>query len=329
MEYISILPQDLNFSGEYKYLRLPHPRTGNPQLYLPHGNAILEVQKISGAKRRTWFVGDEKIDAGTILVHYPIDPLFLVIPIILALSTQSGSNTSFQPLSDLVSTASALPAFALDPPFTNLTKGVDYKVGWNDDISYLLSLKTVRRVFKLCCERKAIPSAPPSPPPENGGVLLPPTKGQVYFRPSVELVLRHLKAKMEWMSEESQWYRFDHLVRSLARDGLGVPSANPDLVKSARLKATLEHISHHLPSTITTSLASSYDFTHLQTHLANLSAAAMAASMPPTNSNRNKDAAAKGTKRKAPAASRGVEQLKKVNTASMAKLTNFFKPKDK
>ncbi|OCF32165.1 hypothetical protein I317_07110 [Kwoniella heveanensis CBS 569] len=58
-----------------------------------------------------------------------------------------------------------------------------------------------------------------------------------------------------------------------------------------------------------------------------MSAAAIAASQMPSNSNGKADKdAAKGVKRKG-SASRGVEALKKVNTNSMAKLTSFFKPK--
>ena len=68
----------------------------------------------------------------------------------------------------------------------------------------------------------------------------------------------------------------------------------------------------------------------METHLANISAAALAASMPPTNlpNKAEKAAAAAGNKRKS-ASSRGVEMLKKVNTTSMSKMTSFFKPKDK
>ena len=71
-----------------------------------------------------------------------------------------------------------------------------------------------------------------------------------------------------------------------------------------------------------------YSFTALDAHLANLSAAALAASMPATNlpNKAEKAAAAAGNKRKN-ASSRGVEMLKKVNTASMSKMTSFFKPK--
>lgn len=52
-------------------------------------------------------------------------------------------------------------------------------------------------------------------------------------------------------------------------------------------------------------------------------AAAIAASAPVVQKKKEKP----GQKRKAPAASRGVESLKKVNTKGMAKMTSFFKPK--
>jgi len=50
--------------------------------------------------------------------------------------------------------------------------------------------------------------------------------------------------------------------------------------------------------------------------------------MPATNlpNKAEKAAAVAGNKRKN-ASSRGVEMLKKVNTASMSKMTSFFKPK--
>jgi len=103
-----------------------------------------------------------------------------------------------------------------------------------------------------------------------------------------------------------------------------------ELTPGARLKSSIEHFAQFLPLQITTQLVESYDFATLDTHLANMSAAALAASMPPTNlaNKTDKAAAGAGAKRKA-AASRGVEALKKVNTASMTKLTSFFKPKDK
>lgn len=102
--------------------------------------------------------------------------MFLVIPIILSLlspvrpdspstslteshPSQNGSSapTPFQPLSDLVAAASSSSMFSIPSPFSSnsSTDG-----GWNEDISRLLALKPVRRVFKLCCERKGSPFSP-------------------------------------------------------------------------------------------------------------------------------------------------------------------------
>jgi ribonuclease H2 subunit B len=81
------------------------------------------------------------------LLHVPVDPLFLVIPIIESLTTTS---TRFQPLGDLVAQASVDPRFALPEPFSKEPAGS----GFNEDISRLLAIKSVRRVFRACCEKK-------------------------------------------------------------------------------------------------------------------------------------------------------------------------------
>lgn len=121
--------------------------------------------KINGGKRRTWFI-DSSIDgkssplpkahadfiAGTMLVHHTIDPLFLVIPLVLPLLAAQKETVQFQPLSSLISTVSSLSAHSLSAPFTKPPEGT--KVGFNEDVGRLLQLKSVKRVFKLCCERK-------------------------------------------------------------------------------------------------------------------------------------------------------------------------------
>ncbi|WRT70336.1 uncharacterized protein IL334_007334 [Kwoniella shivajii] len=326
MEYISILKDDVDLSKSHRYLRLPHPRTGQPQLYLPHTSSagkesILETVKISGSQRRTWFKGDHGIDAGTILVHYPVDPLFLVIPIILSLTTSSNAQ-SFQPLSDILSTAAASSSFSLPEPFTTPTKPGQSSTSskHNGDLGTVLSFTSVKRVFKACCEKKAIPSVQSSA--EN------PTPAQIYYRPSVAIVLNHLKKKVDHLSSPEQYEKFDHLVRGLGKDGLLDGEGDMDVLRNlAKRKAVCEHLSQWLPPSVTAQLAESYNFTPLSTHLANRSAAAIAASVPPSNTS-NKDPTAKGTKRKAPPTSKGVEALKKVNTNSMSKLTSFFKPKE-
>lgn len=59
---------DVDLNQQHRYLRLPHPRTGLPQLYLsykssiPGGEGLVEVVKINCAHRRTWFIGETGID---------------------------------------------------------------------------------------------------------------------------------------------------------------------------------------------------------------------------------------------------------------------------
>jgi ribonuclease H2 subunit B len=79
-----------------------------------------------------------------------IDPLFLVIPIISSLL--SSSETRFQPLGDLIAQASVDPRFALPEPFSKGPAGV----GFNEDVGRLLEIKSIKRVFKACCEKKGM-----------------------------------------------------------------------------------------------------------------------------------------------------------------------------
>ncbi|ORX40686.1 ribonuclease H2, subunit B [Kockovaella imperatae] len=327
IDYVSLIPNDVDLSRSHPYLRLPHPRTGSPQLYLPYVSpegkeTVLEAVKLNGSKRRTWFIGDSQIDAGTVLMHVPVDPLFLVIPLVFSLiPTQTPSNRPFQPLSDLISTVSSSPMFALTPPFTSSSSAV--RGGWNEDVEKLLNLKSVRRAFKLCCEKKVAPIGPPSP--NSTGESSSKPASIAYYRPSMDAIVHLLRIKVDHFAAPPQWGSFDHLVRSLARDGLADES-HSELAKEARLKSSIEHIAQYLPAGVLSALQSSFNFSALQEYLANRTAATLAAQMPPSKSNKEKAAA--GVKRKGSATSRGVETLKKVNTSSMAKLTSFFKPKN-
>lgn len=57
---------DVDLGQQHRYLRLPHPRTAQPQLYLSYnshgGETVVEVVKVNCAHRRTWFIGDSRID---------------------------------------------------------------------------------------------------------------------------------------------------------------------------------------------------------------------------------------------------------------------------
>ncbi len=79
-----------------------------------------------------------------------------------------------------------------------------------------------------------MPSAPPSPLPDGESSLPKEKKQQVYYRPSLDLTLRLLRLKIQYFASESHFGMFDHLVRSLGRDGLLEPSAEIEVVNRER-----------------------------------------------------------------------------------------------
>lgn len=87
------------------FWRLPHPRTGCPALFLPYisregqQQRVLEVQAVSPTNGRSWFLQEQVIEGmfsfallldvfhirrsdGKLLLFTPIDPAFLLIPIL-------------------------------------------------------------------------------------------------------------------------------------------------------------------------------------------------------------------------------------------------------
>ncbi|KAK0212859.1 hypothetical protein DFS33DRAFT_74956 [Desarmillaria ectypa] len=70
-----------------RFIRLLHPRTGLPCLFLPYNRPsqttqILEVQGVSPTSARSWTLGEEIISDGKMLILTPIDTAFLLIPIL-------------------------------------------------------------------------------------------------------------------------------------------------------------------------------------------------------------------------------------------------------
>ena len=72
-----------------------------------------------------------------------------------------------------------------------------------------------------------VPSSPDSQGRESIG------KGTAYYRPSLEAVLRLVKAKVDMFATPENWECFDHNVRSLNRDGLLAEGVDPALVQGS------------------------------------------------------------------------------------------------
>ncbi|CAK9779475.1 hypothetical protein CC85DRAFT_288554 [Cutaneotrichosporon oleaginosum] len=315
-EYIAILPDAVDASA-HTYLRLPHPRTGAPQLYLPTPTSICEVSKVSGAQGRTWFIGDS-VSHGAMLLHHPIDPLFLAIPLALSL-IPTGRTAPFQPLGDLLSSVVASSAWDLKPAFAPSAPPTAA------DIARLVEIKAFRKAFRACCERKVIEAA------DDSGEGVDEAEGSrprstAYYRSSREVILELLRRKVDRLADEANFSKFDHLVRGLGRDGLLETGADPVLVQAARNTAAIEHIAQYLPPLLLPMLIASYDMAAYNRYLQDRSAAARAAEAPIIVEKKEKENKRKLAKTES---SRGVEALKKVNTNGMAKMTSFFKPKTK
>jgi hypothetical protein len=75
-----------------------------------------------------------------------------------------------------------------------------------------------------------VPSGPPSPSSSNPDLSTTKSNNETYYRPSIPIIINHLKRKVEHFAAPEQHEKYDHLVRGLGRDGLLESSANQELV---------------------------------------------------------------------------------------------------
>lgn len=213
--------------------RLILPRLGQPSLYLPHKSAnarrdgLLEVQRISPNAKRSWFLDQQVISGtplpfpppfplplplplarsdtdetkkihttdGSLLAFTPIDPLFLVIPLLVSLLARGGKPNEprnerpftatlaleqasgdgvrtdrFRPLDDLVLEASRAREYRLPEAFARAGKkgeeeeeedGSQEEGEWmgSRDLVELCRLDCVRARISHACETKCKPPA--------------------------------------------------------------------------------------------------------------------------------------------------------------------------
>lgn len=326
-----------------RFLRLPHPRTGVTSLFFIHDqhapddttkkSSILEVQAISPTNARTWFIGEEVVADGKLIVMTPMDPMFLLVYLLRVPQARDGSKGNFRPVQDImeeVSTtiADASEKIAQKDPSLNVSA---------DDIISFLSLDFVQSSIKRVCDVKAI------------------TDEITVYRYSHDVVLENLKSKVGRLSDPRVAEISRTLVRSLAKDGL-MDDGKEELLELGRIKLACELLSQYLPRDILQELIASYDLSKLDAHVKTVrdEELALLAVAPDTrkrakpaksvaagdkNQKRKKDtkatasadgnAADEGDKKKKKDAksSHGVEKLKKANVAGMSKLSTFFTKK--
>ncbi|KAG0707389.1 ribonuclease H2, subunit B [Suillus ampliporus] len=345
LDIIDTLTAQLNQENPHpgfatRFLRLPHPRTGLASLFLLHDqhsqddstktSSILEVQAISPTNARTWFIGEEVVADGKLMVMTPMDPMFLLMYLLRVPQARVGSKGNFRPMSDIIEEVAAT---ASDASEKDAQKDPSLKVSTDDVISFL-SLDFVQSSIKRVCDIKVI------------------TEEITVYRYSHDVVLENLKGKVARLSDPRVAEMSRTLVRNLAKDGL-MDDGKEGLLESGRMKLACELLSQYLPRDILQDLIASYDFAKLDAHLKTVKdeELALLALAPDTgkrakapkavtagkgSQKRKKDAKAADDvatgdgdkkKKKDAKSSHGVEQLKKANVAGMSKLSTFFTKK--
>ncbi|KAI9463581.1 ribonuclease H2, subunit B [Lactarius psammicola] len=293
------------------FLRLPHPRTAVPSLFLPYHRAepasgsgggwgILEVQNVSPPNPRSWFFTEgEVVSDGKLLVMTPIDPAFLVIPILQVIKPKDGSAGIFQPMDDI-----------FDEAASKIVQGSATIA--QEDIMSLTRYDCIADALKWVCDFQDI------------------TPELKVYRYSEDKVIEYLQAKVTRLSRHEVVEKSRTLIRNFAKDGL-MDDGKEDLLELGRTRSACDLVSQYIAPSLYSALLAKYDFTSLETYIKAVKAEDMAVALAgaPTARSRavvEEDGDAK--KRKARSkASRGVEKLKKVDVSKMVKVSTYFQKK--
>ncbi|KAF5370784.1 hypothetical protein D9758_001908 [Tetrapyrgos nigripes] len=318
--HVGVLPTDildaicagLDSREEGRFIRLPHPRTGHPCLFMVpkfSPKTILEIQAVDATNPRSWFVGEQIVADGRMLMMLPVDPAFLLIPVLRCVLPDDGSPGTFQPADDILEeAASKLTSMSQSTKDTPTTLS-------EDDILYFSSLDSTKSAMNRLCDVQDIT-------PEITVWRYSPTKVVDYLRNKVSALLN------AGVLDGSRT-----LIRALAKDGL-MEDGNEKLLEAARLKLACDLICQYVPPDVRLTLMKSYEseFKDLNAYLQKLEDERMMVDKPATTEKGGKKSSANGQstqavkrKGKAEKASTGVEKLKKANINGMAKLSTFFK----
>ncbi|ETW80883.1 hypothetical protein HETIRDRAFT_418828 [Heterobasidion irregulare TC 32-1] len=317
-----------------QFLRLPHPRTGIPSLFLPYrlsktDNTIrwglLEVQSVTPPNPRSWlFSSDEVVEDGKLLVMTPIDPTFVLIPILQVARPPGGTLGKFCPLHDIFDEV----ALKLAQQSVGSSCIDSSSVISSRDILSLASLDCISDAMRRLCDVKDI------------------TADITVYRYSEEKLVEYLRGKVSRLSKQQVSEKSRTVTRRLAKDGLMDDGKErllerklsnmttrtlPEYVVVGRIKAACDLVSQYLPPDTYKSLKASYDFSPLDEHLKALEnemTAMTVVNAPASKAKKVNGDEQDGKKRKMkPKGSQGTEKLKKANLNGMSKISSFFQKK--
>ncbi|KAH9176386.1 Ydr279p protein family-domain-containing protein [Lactarius sanguifluus] len=272
-------------------LRLPHPRTAVPSLFLPYrrpepaggsggGWGILEVQSVSPPNPRSWFFTEgEVVSDGKLL--------------------KDGSAGIFQPMDDIFDEA----ASKIVQGSTTIPQ---------EDLISLTRYDCIIDALKRVCDFQDI------------------TPELKVYRYSEDKVIEYLQAKVTRLSRHEVVEKSRTIIRNFAKDGL-MDDGKEDLLELGRTRSACDLVSQYLAPSVYSALLAKYDFTPLETHIKAVKAEDMAVALAGAPMAKSRAAAEEdgdNKKRKAKSkASRGVEILKKVDVSKMGKMSTYFQKK--
>ncbi|GAA95107.1 uncharacterized protein L969DRAFT_89337 [Mixia osmundae IAM 14324] len=335
MQTLTVLPDYLRTAAWTRLVRLPHPSTGGPALFLLYktaaGDGILELQAIKPDEheKRSWFVGKETVCSdGRLLLFTPIDAVYLLVRV---LEAAQSTNKSFLPLGDIFGSAADHLGFT--------GKEAEDFVLQSSDIAALEHLTCVQGALEKLCDARDL-----------GGELKA-------YRLSERRLCDYLAARVEMIARSPAFATCGALVSGLSKAGihtsedcLGGPTDISDIVKQqAREQIAIQLLSQYLSPEHQTLLRDRYKHEELAQHLERDSITAELLTHMPglrkplahENSNPSEGlpdgpafhktssgAGLAAAKKKAkPLVSSGVARLAKVNTSRVHKLSSFFTKK--
>ncbi|KAG8863260.1 hypothetical protein FRB96_008751 [Tulasnella sp. 330] len=322
----------LNTAPSQSFLRLPHPRTGIPCLFLladpsapstskKSASPVLEVQSIAPDAGRSWFFGNNTIvQDGKLLVLTPIDPAFLLISFFMSIATAPGTATQFRPLEDILEDATTnINASIEEQSQQGTITTVTPQPLVLDEVLRFARSDYVKLAAQRICEFKEI------------------SEDLIVFRLCRNKLRDHLRTKVARISDTPIYDSFQTLARGLAKDGLGEEAEGlmKDLRQSARVRGACDVLAQYLPPDVAGELVASFDFNALEAHhqalrdeeSTTVSAKIAKENTAPKEAMADTGKKAKGGKNATP--SQGVKKLSKVNVQGMSKLNTFFTKKDK
>ncbi|GAA6010285.1 hypothetical protein JCM11491_006249 [Sporobolomyces phaffii] len=347
-KHVCIVPSSVplsasdGFASSSRFLRLPHPRTYQPALFLPHKreagastvDGILEAQKIAldADKQRSWFLEEEVVSDGNLSLFAPFDPVFLVLSY---LSTLPNHFVSYPDLWEAVSQQRFAP-----PTEKGEKEQGEPDASFADDLVKLSQLDCVKARLEKVCETQTYDST-------------------TLYRLSPSLALEVLKAKVDALADSIDGIfgtyestepgerrnavdsvkPFPTVSRGMGKEGVGSGQGlSEQIQRESRQKYAVSIIANYLPPALGRTLLSAYTFTALNEFLTSNSSSSFLGTtyLPGRASSKvgadaaatslgGGNAAAAAKKRKLEAkGSRGVEALKKVNTKGMKSLAEMF-----